>query len=169
MLREQWPDPDYDPDEYLTAALSPFTDGFPGLAPAVAEDLPEEAIMAALDQFEPVYIGLIEAARPADAITVTGWGPTDAWEDREPVSAVLRSWEDRFGARLIQAGPGVELRLLVEHPPRTLAQALPVAAELFAFGDDWFDEARNNRSAIREVNEIAQRLVNSPIWGFWWD
>lgn len=82
---------------------------------------------------------------------------------------MLRSFEDRFGARLLQAGPNAELRLLVERPPRTLEQALPVAAELYAFADDWFDEPHNNRSGIRAVSEIAPRLVNGPIWGFWWD
>ncbi len=45
-----------------------------------------------------------------------------------PLIAVLGSWEDRFGAPLIDvgfAGP----RLLVERPPRALEAAQRIAAE----------------------------------------
>ena len=48
---------------------------------------------------------------------------------------MLRSWEDRFGARLLQVGFD-EIRLLAERPPRTLQAALHVAAEHCAFGDE---------------------------------
>jgi len=41
---------------------------------------------------------------------------------------MLRSWEDRFGARLIDVG-FADLRLLVERPPRTLEAAQRLAAE----------------------------------------
>jgi Domain of unknown function (DUF4253) len=169
VLAERWPDPEYGRDRYLTAELEPFTGRFPGLAPGIAHRLPEEAIIAALDQFEAVYIGLVEAGRAADVITVTGWAPTDAWQEREPLSSVLRSWEDRFGARLIQVGPSAEIRLLVERPPRTQTEALPVAAELYAFGETFFAEAHNNHGNLKGIGEIAARLVNGPVWGFWWD
>lgn len=39
------------------------------------------------------------------------------------IAAVLRSWEDRFGAQLIQMGPDTTIKLLVERPPRTLENA----------------------------------------------
>jgi hypothetical protein len=46
-------------------------------------------------------------------------------------AAVLRSWEDRFGARLLQVGFD-EIWLLAERPPRTLQTAEHVAAEHYA-------------------------------------
>ena len=46
---------------------------------------------------------------------------------------MLRSWEDRFGARLIDVGYA-DLRLLVERPPRTLQAAQHIAAEQVVLG-----------------------------------
>jgi Domain of unknown function (DUF4253) len=70
---------------------------------------------------------------------------------------------------LLQAGPSAEIRLLVERPPRTSAEALPVAAEHWAFCHGWIDEGHGERSDLSEISEIAPRVVNNPIWAFWWD
>jgi hypothetical protein len=43
------------------------------------------------------------------------------------IGSVLRSWEDRFSARLLNVGPGAEIRLLVERPPRTRGTAEKIA------------------------------------------
>jgi len=167
VLRELWPE-----DMELVRLLAdtyPQIEEFPGLAPAVAQALPAEAQTAALDRFEGAFLALVVADRAADIPTVTGWRSGNWWQPIEPLSALLRSWEDRFGARLVQLGPGAEIRLLVERPPRTLEAALPVAAELFASTDEWFDEATNDRSGVQDLREIASRIVNGPLWGFWWD
>ena len=74
---------------------------------------------------------------------------------------MLRSREDRFGARPIDVGYA-DLRLLVERPPRSLEAAQCLAAEQVVLADDCIDGAR-------EVPNIAARLVNAPIWTFWWD
>jgi Domain of unknown function (DUF4253) len=74
---------------------------------------------------------------------------------------VLRSWEDRFGARLIDAGYA-DLRLLVERPPRTLHAAQRIAAEQVVLADECIE-------ATKDILNIAVRLVNAPIWTFWWD
>src|SRR5215469_17486737 len=50
------------------------------------------------------------------------------------LAAVLRSWEDRFGVRLLEVG-FADIRLLVSRPPQTLEAAQPIAAEHFAFAD----------------------------------
>jgi len=47
-------------------------------------------------------IGLVAAERPADVPLVIGWeGPVNWGDFLLPLTAVLRSWEDRFGARVI--------------------------------------------------------------------
>jgi len=76
---------------------------------------------------------------------------------------VLRSWENRFGARLLALGPGAIVRLLVQRPPRTLGSAEEIAAEHSAFCDECADQG------FRTVREIAPVLVDAPIWTFWWD
>jgi hypothetical protein len=75
---------------------------------------------------------------------------------------VLRSWEDRFGARLLEVG-FAEIRLVVSRPPRTLEEALPIAAEHVAFCDEC------GRMGVRHVRELARMLVGNPFWDFWWD
>jgi uncharacterized protein DUF4253 len=76
-------------------------------------------------------------------------------------SEALRSWEDRFGARLIEVGYA-DLRLLVERPPRSLEAAQRVAAEHVVLADECTGDGQT-------IPCVAPRLVNGPIWTFWWD
>jgi hypothetical protein len=48
------------------------------------------------------------------------------------ISAVIRSWEERFGAVVVLAEPGLAI-LAITAPPTTAEQGLAVAAEHFAF------------------------------------
>jgi hypothetical protein len=75
---------------------------------------------------------------------------------------MLRSWEERFGARLLEVG-FADVRLLVERPPRSLEAAQRVAAEHFAFCDEC------GGKGWRSIPEIAPNLIGAPIWSFWWD
>jgi uncharacterized protein DUF4253 len=77
-----------------------------------------------------------------------------------PLTAVLRSWEDRFGAGLVDVGYA-DLCLLVERPPRTLESAQRIAGQV-VLADECIGSFRN-------ISNIAARLVNAPIWTFWWD
>jgi hypothetical protein len=106
-------------------------------------------------------IGLVAVGRPADVLPVIGWGRLAGRGEPLLLTAVLRSWEDRFGARLIDVGYA-DLRLLVERPPRTLEAAQRIAAEQVLVADDCID-------GLRDIPHIAARLVNFPIWTFWRD
>lgn len=75
---------------------------------------------------------------------------------------MLRSWEDRFGARLVEAGHA-EIRLLVDRPPRTLDHAQAVAAEHYAVADEC------SGRGLSTIPAIAASLIGSPFWSFWWD
>jgi hypothetical protein len=142
---------------------------FPGLAPATDGSLTSGARTAALRSLRPARIGLIAARRPADVLATVGWTCFDdpAYEDgiRNAlwIGAILRSWENRFGARLLAIGPGAEIRLLVQRPPRTLEEAEKVAPEHSAFATECAGQG------LRTVGEIAPALVDAPIWTFWWD
>ena len=145
------------------STFEPYAGTFPGLAPATSEDIDPLRLEVALRQYlSPARIGLVPAGRPADVLTRLGWaGVTNtAWTPAQ-VSAVLRSWEDRFGARLLGVG-FAEFRLVVSRPPRTLDEALPIAAEHVAFCDECA------RMGLRHVRELAGVLVDNPFWDFWW-
>lgn len=107
-------------------------------------------------------IGLVAAGRPADVLLAIGWGGlVNCGESLPELTAVLRSWEDRFGARLIDVGYA-DLRLVAERPPRTLEAAQRLAAEQIVLAEDCTGGAR-------DIPGIAARLLNGPIWTFWWD
>jgi hypothetical protein len=119
-------------------------------------------VLASFD--ENTRFGLFAAPRGADAITSAGWlGPVNHTGDTGLLSAVLRSWEDRFGARLIGAGFAT-LQVSVAAPPSSLEEALPVAAEHFAFCPDNVWQGSEGTLA-----GYAERLVGEETWHFWWD
>jgi hypothetical protein len=176
VLRFDWhawvPHPRRD-DRELMQTRAPFTLEWPGLSPPERAALTQAERQRALDVELPrirrangtapqARIGLVAAGRPADVLLVIGWGGlANCGESLLELTAVLRSWEDRFGARLIDVGYA-DLRLFVERPPRTLAAAQRLAAEQVVLGGDC-------TGGGRDIPGIAARLVNGPIWTFWWD
>ena len=146
----------------------PFGLAFPGLAPAADQPLTGAEREQVLDSRPLARVGLIPAGRPADVLAVLGWLGVTNWgglggfrDYLIPFTAMLRSWEDRFGAVLFEAG-FADIRLLVERPPRTRELAEHLAAEQFQLAHDCIDGARG-------IPWIAPRLLNSPYWTFWWD
>ncbi|MFD9477725.1 DUF4253 domain-containing protein [Streptomyces nojiriensis] len=176
VLREFWsavvPDPEEgDEGEEL---IAPFGRDWPGLArpeggpeggpdpDAVACGLADALIASGF--LPSPRLALVPAGRGADVPAAMGWcGPTNHENDTALISAVLRSWEDRFGARVVALGFD-ELHVSVAAPPRTPARALPVAAEHFAFSPDniW-----QGSGSIRAYADEA--VTGSNHWGFWWD
>jgi hypothetical protein len=103
----------------------------------------------------------------ADALAAMGWRPGNWTGGVLPVTAVLRSWEDRFGARLLAVGHD-EFKLLAERPPAGLPAARRLAAEIYALGADEFTCAWHEQ-ALTSIGDIAGSLTRSPAWGLWWD
>ena len=146
---------------------------FPGLAPPAEAKLSQAERDAALASLAPARVGLVPAARPADVPAAAGWvtfgvdpyefGPVRVTRNAIWVGAVLRSFEDRFGATLLKLGPGAELRVLVDRPPRALEQASGIAGEHSVFCDECAGRG------LRQIPAIAAALVGAPIWTFWWD
>jgi hypothetical protein len=147
------------------AEVAPFSRQFPGLAPASAEPPDPGRRQDALNALRPSRIGLAVAGRPGDVLPAMGWIPANWTDGALPVAAILRSWEDRFGARLLEVG-FADFKLLVDRPPRTLQAAQRIAAEQFAFADEC---ACAGQVGLTEVGTIAPCLVSAPVWGFWWD
>lgn len=157
-------DEDEDDDGFareLAESLAPFSRQFPGLAPAEETEIGAGSAGEVLAAMPPARIGLVPAARPADALPLLGW--TGAGQDMAlPVAAVLRSWEDRFGARLLRVG-FAEITVLARRPPRSLTSAQLLAAEQWAFCSECAGQG------LHDIPRITASLTSSPVWTCWWD
>lgn len=176
-------------------------DEFPGLAPPgsprIDPDLLADEVAERLLAREPARIALVPAPRSADSIGLAGWSPTDN-DAYTPgaLSAVLRTWEERFGARVIGIGSGT-LWLSVAAPPTTIEQAVRVAVEHYCFCPeveppalfDYEDLPRVELPedfAAKETGQLARSvgakpdwdsmllqyaadIAGRPVWRFWWD
>lgn len=159
-----------EPFDQVTA---PFGAQWPGLAPAGTlvcdpEERAAEAVDALLkepDRFESARTALIPARRSADLPAAIGWtGPVNFVDDTARLCAVLRSWEDRFGIRVVALSED-RLVVSVAAPPSTAPQAEAVAAEHFAFCPDTI--RRGNHTNLREY--ARDEILHEKTWTFWWD
>ncbi|CBG70977.1 conserved hypothetical protein [Streptomyces scabiei 87.22] len=172
---------DHDADEVLAEfwddhALAEDPD-WPGLAEALVQaqhPAPDpdthaadtaDALVKGPSRLRDFRIALVPARRSADIPAAIGWtGPLNHENDVARLCAVLRSWEDRFGIRVV-ALAHAELVLSVAAPPTTEAEAEAVADEHFAFCPDNISQDTDN--ATRPA--YARTLLNAPLWSFWWD
>jgi hypothetical protein len=168
LLEERWDgempfDPEDQMDDEWTAMRAPFSRTFPGLAPAEDQQLSRAQRQQALSALPPAHIGLVAARRCADVLALIGWqGSTDQFDNALPVATVVDSWEYRFGARLLRVDDA-EIQLLAERPPHTVETAQCLAAEIFAFCDEYGGQG------LHDIPRITAALMSSPIWTFWWD
>ena len=136
----------------------PLADASP---PAPAQDLSPFARLPAIDR---ARLLLVPCNRPADAIAVIGGL---ACEMTGPeISAVIRSWEERFSAVLVAAEPSLAW-LAVESPPRELEQASMLAAEFDAFcprpPDDELETVTKLAAAMTAADSARQPATAG--WG----
>ncbi|GAA2224413.1 DUF4253 domain-containing protein [Promicromonospora sukumoe] len=148
---------------------------WPGLAPAgTGEDSPwamAEQYAAHLQDDPDLHgrpprwrLGLIPADTGAGALTLVGWdGPCNHTNQVELISAALRTWEERFGVRVVGLGSD-RLWVSVARPPKDLDHARAVALEHFAFCPDnlW-------QGGYESLDAYAAALVGANSWTFWWD
>ncbi|MGW2650853.1 DUF4253 domain-containing protein [Streptomyces sp. NPDC001393] len=170
---EDWTEEEEDESAELVELVEPFGAVWPGLAPAPTPtadpgtraaqvaDLLTEATSA---WFKEARLALVPARRSADIPAAIGWtGPLNHDNDVARLCAVLRSWEDRFGIRVVGLGFDI-LVVSVAAPPSTPAEAEALAAEHFAFCPD-----NITQSGPGSLRDYAKALVGNPTWTFWWD
>lgn len=162
VLAKQWkqviPVEDEDPEAF--EPLEPFGAKFPGLAAATAG---KELDLARAVNGLTGRLGLLPVKRPADVPCAVGWmGPLNHFSDMGQLSAVLRSWEDRFGAALVELGFDT-VTVAVARPVTSAKHAQAIAAELFAICPDSVHQGAGSIAAL------AEELVDAPTWQLWWD
>jgi hypothetical protein len=151
-----------------TGPLAPFGSSFPGLAsPGPGTDV----LPVVLPSGGRARIGLVGCRRPADAVALIGWTGALNVRPATEVSAVLRSWEDRFGAVLVGLGFAT-MTLLVTRPPTENSDAFHLAAEVAAFCPDalWQPEEQwPYEPSDASLHALSRRLVREPVWRLWFD
>ncbi len=148
-------DDNEDHDEDLD---EPWRRTFGGLAPASE---PGDATIVLVGPDAIAALLLVPVARPADVTAQVGWwGPVNYDLDGADVAAVLRSWEERFGA--VPVGIGLDTLTVHAAWPPAAADAEAFAREWYAFCPDAIDQGVESLEALAE-------LTQSPSWWFWWD
>ncbi|PWI12301.1 hypothetical protein DIZ27_01550 [Streptomyces sp. NWU339] len=170
-----WTDPTPEPVPEGTAPWphdpGPPFETWPGLAPAtpVTDTAPSPADAAAhtighliaTNPYELAGCSLVlaPAQHSADIPALLGW---DAEAPLPLVCALLRSWEERFGARVV--GMGGRLFVSVARPPQTAAHADLLALEhVLSTADNIVDDPPT------PFPEYAAILPQRTHWSFWWD
>jgi hypothetical protein len=152
-------------EEWPGLANSPeYAPGSGGYVDAVAADFVDSLLDGGGPLKDP-RLALVPARRSADIPAAIGWtGPAHHDNDTARLCAVLRSWEDRFGIRVVGLG-FAHLLVSVTAPPTALAEAEALAAEHFAFCPDTI--LQSDDPTLRGYAE--RHLLNQPAWHFWWD
>lgn len=156
-------------------AIAPYGPEWPGLAPAARQapavdpDAHATEIADSLVEngtwFREPRLALVPARRSADIPAAIGWtGAVNYEGDVARLCAVLRSWEDRFGIRVV-ALAWDHLTVSVAAPPTTQEEAEAIAAEHFAFCPD--NITGGDYNTLRVYAE--HQLLNQRTWSFWWD
>jgi hypothetical protein len=146
--------------------LAPFGEDCPGpAAPGAAVAHPDVVAdwYAGVVAERRTPLGLVAVDRGADALVAIGWqGALHHNEWTVPLAAVVRSWEERFGARVVGLGFNT-LDLSIAAPPATLDHALQVAAEHWTFCPDSLLQGPGT------LVDYAREIVGQNAWSFWWD
>lgn len=144
--------------------LAPFGEHCPGLTASGAKARDPEAVAdwhASMIEPESPFLALVPVYRGADAITAMGWEGALGHSETVPLSAMVRTWEERFGARLVRVGRN-SLTLSIAGPPVVEEHALHVAAEHWAFCPDNLE--RGAGALIDYGKDIQEQIT----WNFTW-
>ncbi|BBC35650.1 hypothetical protein SGFS_069440 [Streptomyces graminofaciens] len=166
---------DHDAEEVLAESWTECAEepDWPGLADSPEPTADPDALAAetadtlAADsaRLKEPRLALVPARRSADIPAAIGWtGPMNHENDVARLCAVLRSWEDRFGIRVVSLTFD-QLTVSVAAPPTTDSEAESVAAEHFAFCPDNIWQGTEDGS----LAAYAKTLPGARTWSFWWD
>ncbi|MEU5966189.1 DUF4253 domain-containing protein [Streptomyces globisporus] len=153
--------------EWTDDSWPPFKE-WPGLATpagvvADADGCAGAAATAVAREGRARCLALVEVARGADAPAALNWRGMANHMTAQELSAVLRSWEHRFGVRVVGLGHG-SLFLSVAAPPTEVRQARVLAAEHYLACPDVFHEDPD-----LDWSTYHEELMRLREWRLWWD
>lgn len=111
---------------------------------------------------EPILFGLIPVEHPWQIPAYLHLG---GWNENPPSEvhvAVMKYWFERYGARPFVIANDV-YEFDVARPPQTFEDALLLAREQYIYCYDIVAQG------VETGGNLAQCLVKSDYWYFWWD
>lgn len=170
LMRERWRDRFGEEESRAGAGRGPDSwarpdAGWPGLARPAWSVADPDAVAGDWVDFAPSpgprRLGLVPAATGAGAIATLGWlGPINHM-DVAQTAAIVGSWEERLGFRLIELGFDTLLGTVAIGPD---ADPRAVAVERFLACPDDLDQ-----SAVEDRRSYPDEVASRPMWGLWWD
>ncbi len=105
------------------------------------------------------FVPTIESWRVPALLRFGGWNecPTD-----DEHAAVMKYWQERFGAEVVGITNDV-VEMLVKRPPSTKKEALALARQQYLYCQDIVDQGTETLEAL------ACTLLGGSVWHFWWD
>lgn len=148
---EQWIRQDYDDAEQMLAEVDSWHGARPeAVKPVVDLELPVEGDDA-------LHLVLVPAARGSEAAAHLRFG-SQGWPLPEHHVAILRVWEQAYGAQVVALG-GDELALRIARPPQSDDAALVLAeAQALYTGSACGFDTLEELAAHRRVDEVWQFL-----------
>jgi hypothetical protein len=111
----------------------------------------------------PVTVILLPVAEGWQVHQWLGYGSWNEYPAPAEHGAILRYWNQRWGADLVGL-TAATAEFAVARPPTTRADALALAGEWSAYNDGASD---NYRAA--NLTQLAASLLGAPVWLAWWD
>ncbi len=167
VLRKGWNDAmPIAEEEFDTGTHRPYSRAWPGSGspwPSRPELTTIRTVALWKTMGPGARLAVVPVMRPADAVGRLGWtGAVNYDLDPWAISAVLRSWEDRFGIVLV--GMGFDTLTFQNPDPSGDGQQLvALAAELFALCSDSVYQGAGS------IQALAASLRGNDYFTLWWD
>jgi len=156
-----------DVQEYFQRRAEEFSgEGAHGEWPAKSEGMMDFTIPRKIlepDKFhERVVVGLVPANHSWEVPVMLSFGGWNDCPEAKDQVAVLRYWNEIYGAELVGLSGDV-MEMEAARTPSTKEEALKLAHEQYWFCYDIVEQG------VGTIENLAGGLGESRIWYFWWD
>jgi len=114
------------------------------------------------DFLEQVDLALLPTTVGWQAPLLLAFGGWNECPGADEQAALMQNWGARYGAEPIAIGPDV-VEMKVARPPATSGDAYALSLQHYAYCADIVDQGTET------VDALAEELLGSNAWFFWWD
>jgi hypothetical protein len=111
---------------------------------------------------EEVYIGVLPTKKSFETPAYVSFGNWNKCPSPEDHVGIMRYWNEKYGAEVVSMTSDI-IECTIKNPPSTKEEALELAKEQFFYCPDIVVQG------TQTIFELAEALLNSKYWFFWWD